>query len=262
MIDRYRHAYTITASDMAADYTLTPTAMLMYAQDCFARMMTLCHVAAFDVIKDRRMWVITEYTADIQPATAFWSEEIVVELWVSELTSLRIYADFRILLSGGRQVASGAFQMNILSTETHRLEATDFLQGRFAVVPEMMTPSHKKQRFPKPATPLAQMEHRVTRLDLDFNGHMGNRGYVDIALLTLPDEGLRGQRLARMCVHWLRESHLGDTLRCTVSQTDGDTGSYLHTLADAAGTPVCEVLTRWVPAAPTPDIAEVLTRLP
>ena len=51
MIARYRHRYTVTATDMDAEYLLTPNAMLMYSQDCFARMMTTCGVAAFDVVK-------------------------------------------------------------------------------------------------------------------------------------------------------------------------------------------------------------------
>lgn len=261
MIERYRHRYTVTASDMTAHYTLTPNAMLMYAQDCFARMMTICRVAAFDVVGQRRMWVITEYTADIQPTPAFWSEDIVVELWVSELTPLRIYTDFRIVRADdGRPVASGSFQMNILNTESHRLEPTDFLQGRFAVVPETMTPGHKKQRFPKAGAPLAQMEHRVSRLDVDFNGHMGNRSYVDIALLTVPDDMLRSRQLAQMTVHWLRESHLGDRLHCQTCSVDGNPDSLLHTIANDAGATVCEMLSRWQPAAGTPDIALTLAR--
>lgn len=246
---------------MTAQYTLTPNAMLMYAQDCFARMMTLCRVAAFDVVKDHRMWVITEYTADIQTTPAFWSEDIVVELWVSELTSLRIYTDFRILRADDeRMVASGTFQMNILNTETHRLEPTDFLQGRFAVVPELMTPSHKKQRFPKATTTLVQMEHQVSRLDVDFNGHMGNRSYIDIALLAVPDELLRSQRLAHMSVHWLRESHLDDRLLCQTCRIDGEPDSLLHTITNDTGAVVCEMLSHWQPATDTPDIAQALIR--
>ena len=261
MMDRYKHRYTVTAADMAANYTLTPNAILMYAQDCFARMMTLCRVAAFDVEKDHRMWVISEYTADMGSAVAFWSEEVDVELWVSELSSLRIFADFRIARAdNGTTVATGSFQMNILNTESHRLEPTDFLQGRFAVVPELMTPSHKKQRFPKGETAMAEMEHTVTRLDVDFNGHMGNRSYVDLALLTLPELQLRTKRLAQMTVHWLRESHLGDRLLCQTCRIDGEPDCLLHTIAHDAGAVVCEMLSRWVPDAGTPDIAQMLVR--
>jgi len=261
MITKYRHRYTVTATDMDAEYRLTPNAMLMYSQDCFARMMTVCKVAAFDVVKQNLMWVITEYTADIRPAETFWSEDIEVELWVSELSTLRIYCDFKIMKAGGGEpVASGSFQMNILNSETHRLEPTDFLAGKFEVVPEMMTGGHKKERFPKMTTPEMQLDHQVTKLDVDFNGHMGNRGYVDIALLTMPDDVLRGKRLTRMSVHWLRESRLGDELRCGICRIDGAGESFLHVLNNQKGETVCEMTSRWEERKGRPDIAEVLDR--
>lgn len=259
-MDRYRHRYTVTASDMDAAYRLPPNAMLMYAQDCFARMMTRCRVAAFDVDKLHRMWVITEYTADIRRQVAFWSEDIVVELWVSELTSLRIYVDFRMMKAGDELLlATGSFQMNILNTDTRRLEPTDFLAGKFDVVPELMVASHKKERFPKMGAPAMQMDHRVTSLDVDFNGHMGNRGYVDIALLTMPGEVLMAKRLTHMTVHWLHESHLGDALHCAMSPV-GTAGEYLHTLTNQVGQTVCEMLSLWEDVGSAPNIADALDR--
>ncbi len=53
-----------------------------------------------------------------------------------------------------------------------------------------MTESHKKVRFPKPQSVDMQLEHRVSRLDLDFNYHVNNHCYVSIALLTMPDDVL------------------------------------------------------------------------
>lgn len=263
MIDKYKYRYTVTAADMAADYTLTPNAILMYAQDCFARMMTQCHVAAFDVVNDNRMWVISEYTANIGTATAFWSEEVDVELWVSELTPLRVYIDFRIVRADSQlTVATGSFQMNILNSQTHRIAPTDFLQGRFNVIPEMMTPSHKKALFPKAETPLIETEHTVTRLDVDFNGHMGNRSYVDLALLSLPDSTLQNKRLKSMTVHWLHESRLGDVLRCKTCAVPSSDDLFLHTITNADQSTICELLTQWQTASSTPDIAKSLVRKP
>ena len=64
---KYRHTYTSTASDITPLYKLTPNALLMYFQDSFARLMTIHNFAAFDIVKQHRMWVITEVHIDIQP---------------------------------------------------------------------------------------------------------------------------------------------------------------------------------------------------
>lgn len=103
----YRHTYTSTASDITPLYRLTPNAMLMYFQDSFARLMTIHGVAAFDIVKQQRMWVITEVQMDIQPTVTYWSEDFTVEIWVSELTSLRIYCD-------------SASHASFVQTESHR----------------------------------------------------------------------------------------------------------------------------------------------
>ena len=101
---KYRHTYTSTASDITPLYRLTPNAMLMYFQDSFARLMTIHGVAAFDIVKQRRMWVITEVQMDVQPTATYWSEDFTVEIWVSELSSLRIYCDFRIVRADSEQL--------------------------------------------------------------------------------------------------------------------------------------------------------------
>ena len=256
---KYRHTYTATASDITPRYRLTPNAMLMYFQDSFARLMTIHGVAAFDIVAQRRMWIITEVQMDIQPTPVYWSEEFVVELWVSELTLLRLYCDFRIVRKAdGQPIASGTSQWNILHLDTKRLETTDFLVDKLTVVPEMMTASHKKVRFPEAQSVVMQMEHRVTRLDLDFNYHVSNRSYVTLALLTMPDEVLATQTLASLTVHWLRETYLDDTLLCRTSLTAD--GSYLHTLTNAEGVTACELATRWQPQPEAPDVSQVLDR--
>lgn len=256
---KYRHTYTATASDITPMYRLTPNAMLLYFQDSFARLMTIHHVAAFDIVKQQRMWVITEVQIDVQPTVIYWSEDFTVEIWVSELTSLRIYCDFRITRKDNEQlIASGTSQWNILNFGTKRLEPTDFLADKLTVVPELMTASHKKVRFAKPQTFDMQMEHRVTRLDLDFNFHVSNRSYVSLALLTMPDEVLASQTLTSLVVHWLHESYLDDSLMCRMSQFAE--GNFLHTLTNGDGVVVCELMSRWQPQTETTDVSEVLNR--
>ncbi len=266
---RYRHTYTATASDITPLYRLTPNALLMYFQDSFARLMTIHGVAAFDIIKQRRMWVITEVQIDVQPTVTYWSEDFTVEIWVSELTSLRIYCDFRIVrkdrsalpLASSKNeqlIASGTSQWNILNLDTKRLETTDFLADKLTVVPRLMTGSHKKVRFPKAQSIDMQMEHRATRLDLDFNFHVSNRSYVSIALLTMPEEVLSSQTLSSVTVHWLHETYLDDTLTCRMSHIDD--GSYLHTLTNSEGVVVCELMSRWQSQTETADVSEVLNR--
>ena len=143
---KYRNTYTATASDITPLYRLTPNALLMYFQDSFARLMTIYGVAAFDIVKQRRMWVITEVQIDVQSTVTYWSEDFTVEIWVSELTSLRIYCDFRIIRADDEQlIASGTSQWNILNLDTKRLETTEFLADKLTVLPKFQFPRQQSQ---------------------------------------------------------------------------------------------------------------------
>ena len=103
-----------------------------------------------------------------------------------------------------------------------------------------------------------QMEHRATRLDLDFNFHVSNRSYVSIALLTMPDEVLSSQTLTSFTVHWLHETYLDETLTCRLSHT-GD-GRYLHAITNSEGVVVCELMSKWQPLSGTREVSEALNR--
>lgn len=56
---QYTHRYSLTAADMDTRYRMTPNAVLLYYQDCWARYMSCLHLAAFDVIKENRIWVMS-----------------------------------------------------------------------------------------------------------------------------------------------------------------------------------------------------------
>ncbi len=89
--NQYVHRYSLTAADMDTRYRMTPNAVLLYYQDCWARFMACLHLAAFDVVKQNRIWVITEFNAWFEEQTALWSDDIDVTVWNSELTVLRLY---------------------------------------------------------------------------------------------------------------------------------------------------------------------------
>jgi len=259
-MNKYTHKYTITCQDMNKDYRLSPAAVLLYFQESFARFMGMLHLAAFDVVKERKMWIITEMSAELSPVDTFWGDDIEVCIWISEITPLRVYADYRITNADTDvEIARGTSCWNLMNADTRKLDSTDSVVARIPVLPEMMTESHKKVRFPKVETALKQVTHKVNQLDLDFNGHVNNRSYISIAMLTVPDEFLTSHRTSRFVIHWLHESYLGENLCCYLYKTaDGD---YLHRLCREDGTVAAEIYSVWQPIGSSVDVSQVAKRV-
>lgn len=258
-MNKYSHTFTVTCQDMNKDYRLSPAAVLLYFQESYARYMGCLHMAAFDLVKERRMWIITEMEAEMMPVDTFWGDDIKVTIWVSEITPLRVYADYMVTNADTDVViAKGTSCWNLMNADTRKLDSTDVVAPQIPVLPEMMTATHRKVRFPKEGTVLKQITHKVNQLDLDFNGHVNNRSYVSIAMLTVPDKFLTSHRTNRYVIHWLRESYLGETLTCTLRQVAED--AYVHLITREDGEVAAEIFSVWAPLESQVDVSTVAKR--
>ncbi|MBR4520819.1 MAG: hypothetical protein IKO63_05335 [Paludibacteraceae bacterium] len=257
--NQYTHRYSLTAADMDTRYRMTPNAVLLYYQDCWARYMSCLHLAAFDVIKMQRIWVITEFNAWFEQQTALWSDDIDVTVWNSELSALRLYAEFRVRRTDGVEVAHGYGCWTQLDTQSHRLAPLTPLVPLIPVLPEVTSDTHRKRRFPTEGTPLQQIEHRVNPINLDFNNHVNNRTYLSIAMQSADEAFMDTHAIRCLTIHWLRETFLGDTLLCRLTllphMTDEPLWSYLHTICRNDSEIAAQVYSEWVPRTEQTDIS-------
>ncbi|MCR5049817.1 MAG: hypothetical protein K6A36_01900 [Paludibacteraceae bacterium] len=255
----YTHRYSLTAADMDTRYRMTPGAVLLYYQDCWARYMACLHLASFDVVKMHRMWVITEFSAWFEEQTALWSDDIDVTVWNSEIGALRLYAEFRVHRTDGVEVAHGYGCWTLLDTEAHRLATLEPIQAQVPILPEMTSDTHKKRRFPAEGTPLQQIEHRVNPINLDFNGHVNNRTYLSIAMQSADEEFMDAYAIRCLSIHWLKETFLGDRLLSRLTllphETEETTYHYLNTISRNDTEPAAQVYSEWVPRTMQVDVS-------
>ena len=258
-LNQYTHRYSLTAADMDTRYRMTPNAVLLYYQDCWARYMSCLHLAAFDVVKQNRIWVITEFNAWFEEQTALWSDDIDVTVWNSEVGALRLYAEFRVRRSDGVEVAHGYGCWTLLDTEAHRLAPMTPFQPQIPVLPEMTSETHKKRRFPTDGTPLQQIEHRVNPINLDFNGHVNNRTYLSIAMQSADEAFMDAHAIRCLTIHWLKETFLGDTLICRLAllpnETDEPIYYYLHSIARNDSETAAQIYSEWIPRTEQIDVS-------
>ncbi len=255
----YSHRYSITAADMNKEYRLSPHALLLYFQDSFARFMGCLHYAAFDIAKENKMWVITEFNMHMTEADVFWTEDINVKIWFSEVTSLRVYSEFSVTKQDGTLVACGYGSWSVLNITTRRLESTACMPD-LPILDIRTTESHRKFRFPATDNRLMHIEHEVDYSDLDFNGHVNNRSYIHIAMQTASNEFLARYYADYLVIHWQHETYLGDTMECDLYEADPK--EFVNILRKKDGTPVAEVYSRWLPVTCGKTIEDFVVREP
>ncbi len=234
--------YFVTNDCMSIDYKLTPIGVIMFFQDCFAQYMTTKNIAAFDIIDDNMYWVVSEFNVEFEEDAPFWSEKIDVNVWISELKKLRLYADFE-LTHRGKTFAKGNSCWYILSTETHRPLAIDKIAGCFPINEKLMLGEHTKISFDIPVEKISEYTHKINLGDIDFNNHVNNKSYINIAESTI-SKGYRDKHsLKNLTVKFIKESFLYDELVCSTYKTD-DKNTFIHRITKFDD-PVCEIKTQW-----------------
>lgn len=245
---KFSKVYDIRSSEMGPDYRLKNESAARYFQECFAQYCTSKHLAAFHISKDHLKWIITEMNIEFLDQMPRWSENVLVEVWLSEVKRYRLYVDFQLLYQG-KVITRGDSSWYILNSETGRPSNVADIASRFELLPELTLGSRQKNSFaPEEGTTaelFGEQHHKVTFFDLDFNYHVNNLCYTAIAFNPIPVEFLNKNILRSYSVKYSKETFLNDELYCRV-QRQGDT--LFHQLYNKKDdTEVCLLRSSWAP---------------
>lgn len=243
-MNKYTKSYNVILDNMDLNhYRLRPIAAIMYVQDAFARYCATKKIAAYDLFEKNLYWVITEFNVEFTDTLPFWSEEITAEIWFSEVTKLKIYTDF-VIKHKDKIFAKGNICYFVLDQTTKRPAKTDTFAEKYDVCSELSLGEHKKFILGDIGEKISEIAHQTNLSDLDFNNHVNNKSYVNIAEMTAPDGYQQTHALKTMSIKYNHESFLGDTLVCSLYRTEIP-NSYIHRI-EKDGVSVCDIKTSWV----------------
>ena len=240
---KYSHNYNVILDNMDLnEYRLSPISAIMYLQDAFARLCATKKVAAFDLFPYNLYWVVGEFNVEFTSELPFWSEEIRTDIWISEMTKLKIFTDFELYYKD-KLFAKGNGCWFVLEQQSKRPAKTDFLADKLLICPEFAIGEHKKFCINEAKEKVSEIKHKNNLSDLDFNHHVNNKSYMNIAEASMSEEYKKTHMLKTLNVRFIRESYLDDTLACSTYKTDiSDT--FIHKIMKD-DTSVCDIQTSW-----------------
>lgn len=254
---KYSTTYPITASQINDAYRLTVDGLLTFHENTVARYFTTLGLAAFDMQKQDKTWVISEINLELPEPPSMWTEDITVTVWVSELSPLRVWIDFLAEeVHTGKVTARGNSCWSLISMSERKLVSCEGLMPASELVPEFAAGPHRKRTVMRFAgEPADTLGHTVNLIDLDFNGHTNNRRYVQMALVCFGPEFLAAHRPDFLNIRFLKESRMGDDIVNETHPTD-DPDTFVGRILSGRGDEICRVSSHWRTKEPLPDIAD------
>ena len=140
-----------------------------------------------DANKNGIAWILTEWRVQIihRPENG---ESLNLTTWVrGKAPASAVYRDFLLTDENGTEVIRAEAKFALFDLATSRLtRISEELFGSYH--PEEKTVFEDSQRLRAPSEYTLETELQLRRSDIDFNGHVHNTRYVDLALEALPNE--------------------------------------------------------------------------
>ena len=115
-------------------------------------------------------------------------ESLNITTWVrGKAPASAVYRDFLLTDENGTEVIRAEAKFALFDLATSRLtRISEELFGSYQ--PEDKTVFEDAQRLCAPSEYTSETELKLRRSDIDFNGHVHNTRYVDLAMEALPNE--------------------------------------------------------------------------
>jgi acyl-ACP thioesterase len=238
--------YSVHGTEIDYTYRLTEPHLVSLFQDAFARYCAGLGIAAYDLQRMQKTWILSDFHTVFHRALPKWHQKIKFEVWARKLQSFRIYADFKAFDELGNCCASGTSCWLILD-EASRLPIDDKATfHKLGLTPKQAVEGF---RFSKPEPLSGQLfedQGKVRSSDIDFNFHLNSVRYIAVGLTTLPIDFRMKNKLNWLTIRYNQEILLDQELLSSV-YLDGDKA--MHLLQEPGrGIEFSRMYTQWEPA--------------
>ena len=224
--------YIVHGTEIDHTYRLTEPYLLSLFQDAFARYCAELGIAAYDLQRDQKTWILSDFHARFNGDLPRWNHEIRFDVWARKNQSFRMYADFRAFDGDGKLCASGTSCWLILD-EVLRIpvDHTETF-SKLALTSNQAVPGFRFAKMETIEGPAFEEMMKIRSSDIDFNLHLNSVRYIGAGILGVPFNFRQRHRLTWLTIKYNQEAVLDQELR---SVTIAAGNKNLHLLTDQSG---------------------------
>lgn len=199
----YQKTYTPRPSDYNRYGRLSYEAILQILESAGSDHSAMAGDSLADANKNGIAWILTEWRVKIlrRPENG---ESFRITTWVrGRAPASAVYRDFVLTDRNGAEVIRAEAKFALFDLATSRL--TRISEDLFASYQlEEKTVFEDVQRLRAPSEYTLETEVSLRRSDIDFNGHVHNTRYVDLALEALPKDFFENDSVSEIRVSYMK----------------------------------------------------------
>lgn len=177
-------------------------------------------------------------------------ETIHVETWSDKCRRLQAERSFRIVDQAGTEILLGKSRWIYMDLEKRHPDMIP--EDMISAYLSNQKPAIADEHFSLPTVaegevPFSVMEVKVTRRDVDTNGHANNIKYFEWVMDDVPDVIYDGMQLTEIMAFYRKECYRGDVVRVETYIRQQEGGKEVISLLKdhVQGHAIAQIVTRW-----------------
>lgn len=167
-----------------------------------------------DIEKTNASWVILEWKLKVIKRPKY-GQTLNVNTWGRTMKKVYTYRDFEMFDEENNLCAIATSKWTLINIKTGKIEKlTDEIYEKYQIEDKDVFNIGELEKIKIPEECENEIIYKVSRRDIDINGHMHNLYYLDLAYEVMPEEVFQERPFNELRITYKKEVKLGEVLKC------------------------------------------------
>ncbi len=202
--------YTITGTGINPHYELKDFFVSNYLFETFAKHCTEQKLAAFDLQKEDKSWVVSDFFVEMFDSPLKWQDKVEIKMGFRNTKGVKVLCDFEIF-NKNKKIGQATMQWIVIDFTKRRPTIHPAVSEKF-ITEENMPYEGFRFKPIKDAENKTTFEQKINYSLIDFNNHLNSYHYLRFAYDALDNNFKHHHYPAIFHAKFEKEIHLDDTI--------------------------------------------------
>ena len=199
----FKEQFTMQLKDIGKENYMKNRAILEIFENIGTHHSDIAGYGPNDIKRTGVTWVLLDWKVQVLKRPKY-GEKLNVSTWGRTMKRTYTYRDFEMYDEENNLCVIGTSKWVLIDIET----------GKIAKITEEIYELKAPEEYS------SEIEYKVSRRDIDLNGHMHNLYYLDIAYEALPEDVYEKRPFDSFRIQYKKEVKLGDVVKCRYTFKD------------------------------------------
>lgn len=216
----FKEQFTMQLKDIGKENYMKNRAILEIFENIGTHHSDIAGYGPNDIKRTGVTWVLLDWKVQVLKRPKY-GKKLNVSTWGRTMKRTYTYRDFEMYDEENNLCVIGTSKWVLIDIETGKIaKITEEIYEKYQIEEKSVFNIEELDKLKAPEEYSSEIEYKVSRRDIDLNGHMHNLYYLDIAYEALPEDVYEKRPFDSFRIQYKKEVKLGDVVKCRYTFKD------------------------------------------